>query len=130
MRQVMRMVLVVIGLFNIAIGLGFLIAPMQFAEKFFVAPMTVQGMATLRADFPAFFITASVFALYGAWTMRRAPLLVPMALLVIALFGRFVSIALDGMSATTAPPMVAEALMIAALALAYRVFDAPRQLVQ
>lgn len=130
MRQVMRVVLVVIGLFNIAIGLGFLIAPMQLAEKFFVAPMTVQGMATLRADFPAFFITASVFALYGAWTMRRAPLLVPMALLVIALFGRFVSIALDGMSATTMPPMVAEALMIAALALAYRVFDAPRQLVQ
>jgi hypothetical protein len=126
----MRAVLAVVGVFNIALGLGFLLSPMQMAEKFFIAPMTVQGIATIRADFPAFFITASLFALYGAWTMRRTPLLVPLGLLSIALFGRFVSIALDGLSETTFPPMIAEAAMIAVVLVAYRLFDRPAQLVQ
>jgi hypothetical protein len=124
MKQVMRWVVAVIGLFNIAIGLGFLIAPSRLAEAFFIAPLGAQGLATIRADFPAFFITASLFALYGAWTLRRDALLVPMFLLGIAFFGRCVSVVFDGTSATTFPPMIAEAVMMAALVLAYRQFGA------
>jgi hypothetical protein len=54
--------------------------------------------------------------------------MVPLTLLTFALLGRFVSIALDGTAPTTVPPMIAEAVMIALLALAYRTFGKPTQL--
>jgi hypothetical protein len=85
----------------------------------------VQGLATIRADFPGFFIGAATFALVGAWTGQARPLLVPILMLGLALFGRFVSIVIDGTAPTTAPPMIAEAVMIIILFLAWRNFDKP-----
>lgn len=126
MKQAMRFVLVLVGLLNIAIGLGFLLTPHLLAEKFFVSPVGTQGLATIRADFPAFFLTGGACALIGAWRASTSPLLVPLALLGCALTGRFVSLALDGAAPAALAPMIAEMLMIAALALAYRSFAAAR----
>ena len=120
MAMVMRALVGVIGTFNIAIGLGFLLDPAQFAGQFFLSPIGQQGLATLRADFPGFFITGGVCALIGAVQKDRRALLVPMLLLAIALAGRCVSLALDGMAPTAVQPMVAEAVMISVLALARR----------
>jgi hypothetical protein len=53
-------------------------------------------MATLRADFPGFFITGGTFALIGAVQKDGRALLVPMLLLAIALTGRCVSLVADG----------------------------------
>jgi hypothetical protein len=79
-------------------------------------------MATTRADFPAFFVTGAVFSLLGAWRADPKPLLVPLMLLTVAIFGRFISIALDGTAPTTFPPIIAEAVMIGLLVTAYRAF--------
>ena len=119
MRMSLRLVIGLIGLFNIAIGLAFMIVPDKLGAAFFLEPIGVQGLATLRADFPGFFIGASVFALVGAWTGRTQALLVPILMLGLALFGRFVSIVIDGVTATTIPPMVVEAVMIAVLVLGW-----------
>ena len=127
MRTVLRVIIGLIGLFNITIGLGFLLAPEKLAAAFFLEPLGTQGMATLRADFPGFFIGASVFALLGAWTGQARPLLVPILMLSLALFGRFVSLALDGMAPTAAQPMIAEAVMITLLVLGWRNFDKSRR---
>ena len=127
MRTVLRVIIGLIGLFNITIGLGFLLAPEKLAAAFFLEPLGTQGMATLRADFPGFFIGASVFALFGAWTGQARPLLVPILMLSLALFGRFVSLALDGMAPTAAQPMIAEAVMITLLVLGWRNFDKSRR---
>jgi hypothetical protein len=118
----MRVVLGLVGLFNVLIGLGFLFNPAKLAAQFAMAPIGIQGLATTRADFPAFFLTGGLFALVGAWRADPKPLLVPLMLLGSALTGRFVSIALDGVVATTYPPMLAEAAMIAAILLARRSF--------
>ncbi len=123
MRTILRGVIGLLGLFNLVIGLGFLLAPEKLALAFYIAPLGTQGMATIRADFPGFFIGAAVFALVGAWTGRARPLLVPMLMLGLALFGRFVSLAIDGMAPTAAPPMIAEAVMLAILLLGWRNFD-------
>lgn len=123
MRTVLRIVIGLIGLFNIAIGLGFLLAPDKLGAAFFLEPIGTQGLATMRADFPGFFIGASVFALLGAWSGQARPLLVPILMLSLALFGRFVSIAIDGMAPTAIQPMVAEAVMITLLVLGWRNFD-------
>lgn len=127
MRTVLRVIIGLIGLFNITIGLGFLLAPEKLAAAFFLEPLGTQGMATLRADFPGFFIGASVFALLGAWSGQARPLLVPILMLSLALFGRFVSLALDGMAPTALQPMIAEAVMITLLVLGWRNFDKPRR---
>lgn len=122
MKQAMRVAVGLVALFNLVIGLGFLLAPLRLAARFAVAPLGLQGMATLRADFPAMFLTGAVFSLIAARRVDPRPLLVPMALLVMALAGRMVSIALDGMGPATLPPMVVEAVMLAVVVAARRAF--------
>jgi hypothetical protein len=121
----MRILVGLVGLFNFLLGLGFLLNPVQLAARFALMPVGTQGLATIRADFPAFFITGAIFAAIGAWRADSRPLVVPLVLLGLALFGRFVSIALDGMAPTTTPPMIAEAVMIVILIVARRAFANP-----
>jgi hypothetical protein len=121
-----RLVIGLVGLVNIALGLMFLFQPRELAARFFLEPIGTQGLATLRADFPAFFLVGGLFALLGAVRAERAPLAVPMLLLAIALAGRTLSLVADGAPPTAFPPMVAEAVMILLLALASMAF-APRR---
>jgi hypothetical protein len=120
MTTLLRLLVGAIALFNIAIGLMFLFNPAGAAAGFFVIPDGGQGMATLRADFPGFFITGGAFALIGAVQRDARALLVPIMLLAIALTGRCVSLLADGAPSTAFPPMVAEAVMITVLALTRR----------
>lgn len=128
LRRLLRLLVGWVGLFNIGLGLAFLLDPRGSAARFFVVPLGTQGLATLRADFTAFFVTGGLFALVAAWRSTRAPLLVPLALLSIAITGRCVSLAVDGAAATAGPPMVVEAMMIAILALAHRSFGPAKAL--
>ena len=127
MKRTMQIQIGLVGLFNIVIGLGFLFTPGKMAAEFAISPVGTQGMATMRADFPSFFLTVAVFSLIGAWRANRAPLLVPLVLMSIALFGRFVSIALDGTAPTTLFPMMVEAVTIALLILASNTFGKSAQ---
>ena len=77
----MRAVVGLVGLFNLALGLGFLIDPAQAGLRFFLLSLGTQGLATMRADFTAFFVTGGTFALIAAWRAWRTPLLVPLLLL-------------------------------------------------
>lgn len=124
MRNILRVAIGILSVFFIGVGLGFLVAPAKLAAGFFVSPLGIQGLATLRADFPGFFIGAGGFALLGTWRADPRPLLVPMLLVGLALFGRVVSILVDGMAPTAIQPMVVEAVTIGVLALGYRRFAA------
>ncbi len=124
MTKVMRGVVALVGLFNFALGLSFLLDPASGAQRFFLSPIGSQGLATIRADFTAFFVTGAVFALIGAWRTWRVPLLVPMILLGVAISGRALSLVLDGAASTAYPPMLVEAVMIAILAFGWRSFGA------
>ncbi len=118
----MRGLIFVLGLFNIVIGLGFLLNPVEMAAAFAIAPLGVQGLSTLRADFAGFFLGAAVFAIIGAWRATKRPLLVPVLLLALAFSGRIIGIIADGMTPTTATPMLVEAGMLLILLLGYRSF--------
>lgn len=126
MKILARGLILVLGLFNFVIGLGFLVQPAKLGAAFFLSPVGSQGLATMRADFTGFFIGASVFALYGAWKMRADALLVPMVMLGLALTGRCVSLALDGMAPTAPAPMLIEVIMLAILFFGYRAFQPAR----
>jgi hypothetical protein len=128
MRTIVRVGVGLVGLFNIVLGLGFLFDPAQAGLRFFLTSLGTQGMATMRADFTAFFVTGGAFALVAAWRARRWPLSVPLTLLGIAIVGRTISLVADGAPAIAFTPMAAEALMIAILGLGWRLFDAePRR---
>ena len=120
MQGLLRGLIGLIGVFNILIGLGFLFLPAKLAAAVFLTPIGTEGLAALRADFPGFFVGASLFALAGAIRNQAAPLLVPLVMLSIALFGRCVSLVLDGFTATAVPPMVVEVVMITILFAGYR----------
>lgn len=124
MTSALRLLILLVALVNLLIGLAFLIRPADAAAAFALSPIGTQGLATLRADFPAFFLTGGLFALIGAWRRAAPPLLVPITLLGIALFGRIIGVMLDGIVETTLPPMVVEAVMLALLWLGWRSFKA------
>ena len=126
MRNAMRALIALVGLFNLAIGFGFLTDPARLGAAFFLSPVGVQGLATMRADFTAFFVTGGVFALLGAVRGRPEQLAVPLILLTIALSARFVSLAVDGASPTAFQPMAAETVMIAILFAGRRMLRACR----
>lgn len=122
MRNVIRGIVGLTAVFNILLGIGFLIDPAQSGLRFFVTSLGTQGLATIRADFSAFFLTGGVFALVAAWRAWRTPLIVPLCLLGIAISGRAISLVADGAPAQALVPMAAEAAMIAILALGWRSF--------
>ncbi|QNQ08868.1 DUF4345 family protein [Sphingomonas alpina] len=122
MKQAIRAAVMLVGLFNLVLGFAFLIRPAEMAAKFFIVPQGIQGLATIRADFAALFVTGGLFALYGAWNRRAAPLAVPIILLAIALTGRCITLIVDGVVPTSFTPMMVEAVMIAVLILGTRAF--------
>lgn len=126
MQIIVRIAIALVGLFNLVIGLGFLIDPARLGTAFFLSTNGIQGLATLRADFTAFFVTGGAFALIGAVRASPQLLRVPLALLGIALFGRFISLAVNGASPVAFSPMIAEAVMIAILATGHRVLRPAR----
>ncbi|MES2056234.1 MAG: DUF4345 family protein [Pseudomonadota bacterium] len=122
MKQAIRVAVILVGLFNLVLGIGFLIMPADMGAKFFVAPNGIQGLSTIRADFTALFVAGGLFALYGGWKQRAAPLMVPIILFAIGLIGRCVTIIIDGIVPTTFTPMIVEAVMITVLILGTRAF--------
>jgi len=78
------------------------------------------GRANLRADVGGLFLAISGLTLFAAVRQHQGAILAAVVLLGATLFGRFLSIAIDGFSAAVAPPMVVEAILIAILLFAYR----------
>jgi Domain of unknown function (DUF4345) len=110
------------GLLFILIGLAFLIHPAQMGALFFLEAQGSQGLATIRADLTAFFVVGGLFAVLGAWRQDAQALNVPLLLLAIALFGRTVSLVVDGRGPEAIQPMLVEAVFIALIVAAQRAF--------
>lgn len=124
MTMILRVLIALVALANLAIGLLFLFRPNEAAARFALMPLGIQGLATIRADFPAFFLTGGLFALIGGWRTSARSLLIPITLLGIALFGRCVSLVLDGYVATAVTPMIVELTMLAVLLSGWQQFRA------
>jgi len=122
MNLVWRLATGLVGLVNVALGLIFLIHPAEIAPQFFLEPLGTQGLASLRSDYSALFLTGGLFALLGAWRADPAPLRIPLVLLVIAFAGRTLSLVVDGVAPTAWPPFALEALMVLLLALGAAAF--------
>lgn len=115
MRLVLTGLIVVAGIFDLILGLGFLFQPASAGATFFLRPNGTGGLAVLRADMTAFFVVAAVWMIWGAWRRNGDLLLVPAALFGIAFVGRAVSAAVDGTYPQFWTPMAAEAFHVGLL---------------
>ncbi len=112
MRMIVLGLIVVAGIFNLMLGLSFLLNPVNMASQFALDPRGIQGLASLRADFTAFFLVVGSMMIWGAWRRLPTLFLTPMLLLGIAFLGRCLSLILDGAADTAFLPMGIEAAQV------------------
>lgn len=121
MRFVLTALVFLFGLFDLFMGLNFLLNPAETALGFGLAATGTAGLSTLRADFTAFFGVVAACMMIGAWRRNADLLLVPAALMATAVTVRAISLALDGTYPGWPVPMVVEALHVALLVAAWRI---------
>lgn len=73
------------------------------------------GAANIRADIGGLFLAIGVFALVAAWKRSATWLLATWLLPALALLGRFISLAIDGIGPKVIEPMVVEAIILVLL---------------
>jgi hypothetical protein len=112
MRLVLTALIFVEGLFFLVMGVGFLVTPASTVTSFHLLPDGAGGLAVLRADFPALFFVGGGAMIWGAWKRNGDLLLVPAAIFGIALFGRCVSLLVDGPYEGFWQPMLVEAAAV------------------
>lgn len=121
MRVILTALIFLLGLFDLFMGLNFLMNPQATALGFGLAPTGVQGLSSLRADFTAFFGVVAVCMMIGAWRRNADLLLVPAALMGTAVVVRAISLGVDGGYPGYLVPMIVEAVHVALLIAAWKV---------
>ena len=121
MRFALTALIFLLGLFDLFMGLNFLLNPLATGPGLGLAPLGTQGMSTLRADFTAFFGVIAICMMLGAWRRNGDLLLVPAALMGTAVVVRGISVMLDGPYPGWPLPMVVEAVHVIVLIAAWRV---------
>lgn len=121
MRFVLTALIFLFGLFDLMMGLNFLLNPTTTATGFGLSANGTQGLSTLRADFTAFFGVVAACMMIGAWRRNADLLLVPAAVMAVAVSVRAISLALDGAYPGWQVPMLVEALHVVLLVAAWRV---------
>ena len=121
MRLILTALIFLAGMFDLFLGLGFLLSPASSATTFNLSPIGNGGLAVLRADFTAFFGVAALCMMWGAWRRNGDLLLVPAALFGTALAGRAISLVTDGSYPGFGLPMAVEAFHVVLLIAAWRV---------
>lgn len=121
MRLVLTALIFLFGLFDLFMGLNFLLNPITTAQGFGLVPTGVQGLSSLRADFTAFFGVVALCMMIGAWRRNGDLLLVPAALMGTAVTVRAIALGLDGTYPGFVVPMVVEIAHVVLLVAAWRV---------
>ncbi len=93
-----RILAALAAIFGLVLGLGFLVDPVRFGTAFFLSPNGIPGLAVLRADMCAFFLTGGLLAAAAALRQNAALLIAPILLFAIAITGRTVSLIIDGVT--------------------------------
>lgn len=113
---VFRLLAGLIGLFFLALGIGFMAFPDTFATGFSVQPAYVPGLNAIRGNFGGLFLGMGLFCLVGAMAGRSRWLIVPVIFVILIMVGRLISLGLDGFSEAGTQSLKMEALFVVVLA--------------
>ena len=123
MRAALSAVILLGAILDGVLGFGFLSHTAEAGENFGLQATGAMGLSTMRADLTAFFLVTTGFMVFGAWKRRGDALVAPLALFLIALTGRAVNLLVAGGYDGWWLPMMVEAVHVAVLATAIRVWD-------
>lgn len=123
MQGAIRILLAVLGGLALFVAINIWLDPARVAAQLGVTPVGDLGLSTIRGDLGGFFAGFGIFALASAAFNSSRWLLVPMALIGLALAGRVFSVLMGGATDTTMQPMVVEAVLLAVLVVARAVLS-------
>ncbi len=116
MTLVLRSLVGIIGGLAVMIAARLWIDPTTTGGTMGLIGVGTLGQATLRADVGGFFGAAGAFALVAALRNDGRLLTPPLVMIALALGGRLVAAAVNGVDARATPSIVIEAVLLAALA--------------
>jgi len=122
MRLILTALIFLAGMFDLFMGLSFLIDPAATGAGagFSIAALNLTGTATIRADMTAFFCVSALCMMWGAWRRNADLLLVPAALFGTAMVVRLFTAATMGTGPSWAMPIAVEAFHFVLLIAAWR----------
>ena len=116
MQMIARVLVGVAGLLGLLVALRLWMAPEDVAAQLGVQAAGPLGIASIRADMAGFFAAGGGFSLVAAIRNRAVLLTAPLVLIGLALTGRVITAALNGVTNDMIPPMAIEAGLLAILA--------------
>jgi len=116
MQMIARILVGVAGLLGVLVALRLWMAPEDVAAQLGIQAAGPLGVASIRADIAGFFAAGGAFSVLAAIRNRAVLLTAPMVLIGLALTGRLITLALNGVSNDMIPPLAVEAVMLAILA--------------
>lgn len=123
MRNALSAIILLLAVLDAVLGFGFLSNPAKSGADFGLRAEGAMGLSALRGDFTAFFWVSAGFMAAGALKTRGDWLVAPLALFLIAISGRAVNLLAVGGYDGWYVPMAVEAIHVAVLAAAIKVFD-------
>ena len=124
MITILRIVLLLGGLFFGWIGVGFLMDPAGSAEGFGMSARDTHGLSTIRGDMAAFFTVGALGLIWGAARRTATPLIFTAALFGVAIIGRAINLLQVGDYAGWWMPMTVEAVTVVICLIAARALPA------
>lgn len=121
MSVIVRGLIGLLSLLYLSLAGQFLFTPLDAAANFAITPVGIQGMASLRADFGAYFLVTSGSMLWGAIANRPALYWVAIAILGLTFLGRGFSLIMDGAGVGPYQPMAVEAVTTVLLLIGMKV---------
>jgi hypothetical protein len=119
MQTTLRVALGLIGVFAFVLAAQFWIHPAQTGAPLGLSGQGVLGLATLRADLGSLFAANAILSIAAAIRNDGRLVIAPLLLIGLALLGRFVTVAVDGWTASSARPILVEAVMSIVFAASY-----------
>lgn len=116
MQMIARILVGVAGLLGVLVALRLWMAPEDVAAQLGIQAAGPLGVASIRADIAGFFAAGGAFSVLAAIRNRAVLLTAPIVLIGLALTGRLITLALNGVSNDMIPPLAVEAVMLAILA--------------
>merc|ERR1711969_362789 len=123
MTMILRIVLLLGGVFYALMGARFLIDPAAAAEGFALGATGPHGWSTIRGDMAAFFLVGALGLVWGAARRAPTPLLFTAALFGVALTGRAINLMQAGSYDGWWTPMAIEAATVLASVIAALAFS-------
>jgi ribonuclease Z len=117
-QRILRLLAGLTGLLFLALGLMCLFAPGNQTGQFGLLPASNTGLNTLRGDLGGLFLGLALFSLFGAIGASSRWLSVPAVFLGFIIFGRILSLLLDGRSRESVQSLVVEVVLAAVVLLA------------